>query len=80
MRRFGDAEYLRVSVAARRLIGREDELEAILGLLDAPERVPGVTVLPGEAGVGKTTLWLAGLEAASERGYRVLSSRPSEAG
>ena len=79
MRRFGDAEYLRVSVAARRLIGREDELEAILGLLDAPERVPGVTVLPGEAGVGKTTLWLAGLEAASERGYRVLSSRPSEA-
>ena len=79
MRRSGDAEYLRVSVAARRLIGREEELEAILGLLAAPERLAGVTVLPGEAGAGKTTLWLAGLDAASERGYRVLSSRPSEA-
>ena len=43
------------------------------GLLDAAERLPEVAVLPGEAGIGKTTLWLAGIDAASERGYRVLS-------
>ena len=33
----------------------------------------------GEAGIGKTSLWLAGVEAAAARGYRILSSRPSEA-
>jgi hypothetical protein len=33
----------------------------------------------GDAGVGKTTLWLAGLEQARERGYRVLCARASEA-
>jgi DNA-binding CsgD family transcriptional regulator len=36
-------------------------------------------VLEGEAGIGKSTLWLAGVEAARERGLRVLSSRPAEA-
>ena len=32
----------------------------------------------GEAGIGKSTLWREVLEAASERGLRVLSSRPAE--
>jgi DNA-binding CsgD family transcriptional regulator len=36
-------------------------------------------VLEGEAGIGKSTLWLAGVEAARERGLRVLSSEPAEA-
>jgi DNA-binding CsgD family transcriptional regulator len=35
-------------------------------------------VVSGEAGIGKTALWLAGLDAAAARGYRILSSRPSE--
>jgi DNA-binding CsgD family transcriptional regulator len=35
-------------------------------------------VLTGEAGIGKTVLWLAACDAAERRGYRVLSSRPSE--
>jgi hypothetical protein len=30
-------------------------------------------------GIGKTTIWLAGVEAARERGLRVLVSRPAEA-
>ena len=51
----------------------------ILRLLSAPDRLPGVAVLPGEAGIGKTTLWLAGVDAAADRGYRILLSRPSEA-
>jgi DNA-binding CsgD family transcriptional regulator len=48
-------------------------------LLSAADRLPGVAVLSGEAGMGKTTLWLAGVDAAAERGYRILSCRPSEA-
>jgi DNA-binding CsgD family transcriptional regulator len=54
-------------------------LAAIDRLLDAPEQLPGVAVLPGEAGIGKTALWLAGINAAATRGYRIMSSRPSQA-
>ena len=64
--------------AARRLVGRDDELGAILGVLDT-EPLPRALVLPGEPGIGKTTLWLAGIDAAAARGYRILSSRPSGA-
>ncbi len=66
-------------VTAQHLVGREEELGAIVRLLDAPEQLPVAVVLPGEAGIGKTTLWLAGIDAAAARGYRILSSRPSEA-
>jgi DNA-binding CsgD family transcriptional regulator len=68
-----------VRPSTRQLVGREEELGELLGLLEAPERLPGVAVLPGEAGIGKTTLWLAGAEAAARLGYRVLSTRPAEA-
>jgi AAA ATPase domain len=68
-----------MSVTARHLVGREDELGALVRLLNALERLPGVAVLRGEAGMGKTTLLTAGIGAAAERGYRILSSRPSEA-
>ena len=68
-----------MSVTARPLVGREEELGTILAFLDAREQLPGAVVLPGEAGIGKTTLWLAGIEAAATHGYRILSSRPSEA-
>ena len=64
--------------AARQLVGRDDELTAIIGVLDSVQ-LPGAVVLPGEAGIGKTTLWLAGIDAAAARGYRILSSRPSGA-
>jgi hypothetical protein len=36
-------------------------------------------VLPGDAGIGKTTLWLAGVHAAADHEYRILSARPSQA-
>ena len=64
---------------ARHLVGREEELGTVLRLLDALEGLPAAVVLHGEAGIGKTTVWLAGVDAAAERGYRVLASRPSEA-
>jgi hypothetical protein len=36
-------------------------------------------VIEGQAGIGKSTIWLAGVKAAHERQLRVLSSRPAEA-
>jgi DNA-binding CsgD family transcriptional regulator len=68
-----------VSVTAPQLVGREEELGAIVRFLDDREDIPGALVLSGEAGIGKTTVWLAGIDAAAARGYRILSSRPSEA-
>jgi DNA-binding CsgD family transcriptional regulator len=68
-----------VPTAARQIVSREEELGAIVRLLDAPELLPRAAVLRGEAGIGKTTVWLAGIHAAAARSYRILSARPSEA-
>lgn len=40
---------------------------------------PAALVLEGEPGIGKTTLWLAGVERAREHGFHVLASRPAAA-
>ena len=61
------------------LVGREEELAPLLDLLEAPDELPAAAVVVGEAGIGKTALWLAAADAAEERGYLVLSCRPTEA-
>src|SRR4051812_5411054 len=66
-------------VTVEHLVGRDEELEAIVWLLDPREPLPRAAVLTGEAGVGKTTLWQFGLDAAAGLEYRVLAARPSEA-
>ncbi len=58
-------------------VGRDRELEAIAAFLDSPEAAGRVLLLEGEAGIGKTTLWRAAVEAARARGYRVLSCAPA---
>jgi len=55
------------------VVGREEEVATLVDFLDGRARLPGVLLLEGEAGVGKTTLWRHGVELAAERGYRVLS-------
>jgi DNA-binding CsgD family transcriptional regulator len=61
-------------------VGRQAELASIHALIErAEDRRPLAAVLEGEAGIGKSTLWQAGVETARTRGYRVLSSRPAEA-
>src|SRR5688500_16535598 len=60
-------------------VGRNDELQRIGAFLDVPEEGPSALVLEGDAGIGKSTLWSAGLDAARERGLLVLSARPAEA-
>jgi hypothetical protein len=68
-----------MAVSVRHLVGREDELAALLDFLAAPDESFAAAVVVGEAGIVKTTLSLAAAEAAEERGYLVLSCRPSEA-
>ena len=58
-------------------VGREPELAAISAFTrDAGARA---FVLVGEPGIGKTTLWEAGVAAARRSGTRVLVARPSDA-
>jgi DNA-binding NarL/FixJ family response regulator len=60
------------------VVGREDELRIIEAFLDRAVDGPSVLVLEGEAGIGKSTLWSAGVGMARERAGRVLVSRPAE--
>jgi hypothetical protein len=60
------------------IIGREAELRAVERFLDGLAAEPRALVLDGEAGIGKTTLWLAAVAAAGARSFRVLQARPSE--
>lgn len=62
-----------------RVVGRERELDQIAGLLDLDGGGPLVLLLEGEAGIGKTTVWIEGTTAAVDRGYRVLRAQPVEA-
>ena len=59
-------------------IGRESELAALHEFLEAGGAA-GALVLTGGPGIGKTTLWEAGIGVARERGLRVLAARASGA-
>jgi DNA-binding CsgD family transcriptional regulator len=61
------------------IVGRDDELASIHAFVDERRVGPAVLELDGDAGIGKSTLWLAGVERARAGGFRVLSSRPAEA-
>jgi DNA-binding CsgD family transcriptional regulator len=64
---------------AFRIVGRDEELDSISGFLDGFEEEKLALVLEGEPGIGKSTVWAAGVEEARDRGGRVLVSRPAEA-
>ena len=59
------------------VVGRRRELAAIEAFLARPS--DGVTALAvtGPAGIGKTTLWQAGVDLAADQGRRVLAARPA---
>ena len=61
------------------IVGREEELGSLYSFIGEAGGGLAALVLEGEAGIGKSTLWLAGVEHARTRGLRVLSSRPAEA-
>ena len=64
--------------APRELVGRDEELAILADFVAGVERLPRALVLEGEAGIGKTALWAAGVEAAEAAGYIVLAARPAE--
>ncbi|SEA76006.1 ATP-, maltotriose-and DNA-dependent transcriptional regulator MalT [Mycobacterium sp. 283mftsu] len=51
----------------------------MIGEFLAPSRWPAALVLEGEAGIGKTTLWLSAIDQARTLGMRVLSARTAAA-
>jgi DNA-binding CsgD family transcriptional regulator len=61
------------------IVGREEELASVVAFVEEAKRAPAAFVLEGDAGIGKSTLWLAGVEHARRAGVRVLRSRPAEA-
>jgi len=65
------------AVDADGLVGRGSERTAIEDAFErASDRLAAVA-LTGEAGIGKSTVWTAAVEAAAARGWLVLSSRPA---
>jgi DNA-binding CsgD family transcriptional regulator len=66
-------------VTTDEIVGRDEEIASLHTFLDRSAAQPALLMLEGGAGIGKSTLWRAGVEAARERGFRVLVSRPAEA-
>ena len=62
---------------AAELIGRDGELSSLTAFLEAIESGSSAFVVEGEAGIGKTTVWQAGVRAAELARCRVLSCRPT---
>jgi DNA-binding CsgD family transcriptional regulator len=61
------------------LLGRQSELTEIERFLGSvSDASPGVLLLSGPAGIGKTTLWQTGIERARALGMTVVSARPTE--
>lgn len=55
------------------------ESKAVDDFLEVARNEPTALILDGEAGIGKTTVWLAGCEKAERAGFLVLSTRASAA-
>ena len=64
---------------SEKIVGRDRELEALTRFLAGAPSAPTAVVLQGEAGIGKTTLLNAGIDAAASRGFRVLAAGPAAA-
>jgi DNA-binding CsgD family transcriptional regulator len=61
------------------IVGRDEEVASVRAFVEGAAERPAALVLEGEAGVGKSTLWRAGVEHACAEGLQVLVSRPAEA-
>ena len=61
------------------VVRRSIEMRSIAEFFTAVGEQPSGLLLEGEAGIGKTTLWLAALQQARAHGFHVLSARAWEA-
>jgi DNA-binding CsgD family transcriptional regulator len=60
------------------LFGRDEELAEVAGFIESVPEGPCGLLFAGEAGIGKTALWLEAVETARGEGIGVLSTRPVE--
>jgi len=60
------------------IVGREAEVEAIERFLGLVAESAAALVIEGEAGIGKTTVWLEAVRMSQSLGFRVLQARPAE--
>jgi DNA-binding CsgD family transcriptional regulator len=58
----------------RTVIGRDVELAALREFLSSDSELPAALILDGEAGIGKTTLWHAGVEIA-QASHQILAAQ-----
>ncbi|HEX6238885.1 MAG TPA: AAA family ATPase [Acidimicrobiales bacterium] len=68
----------RSDLVEARLPGRDHELDRIEQAVAAIHAQAPFLVIRGDAGIGKTALWRAGLKAHRAAGHRVLAARPTE--
>ena len=61
------------------IVGREKELASLRAFIDDAKGGASALVLEGEAGIGKSTLWDAGVDDARAKGLTLLSTRSVEA-
>ncbi|MFL0293006.1 LuxR C-terminal-related transcriptional regulator [Mycobacterium sp. SMC-18] len=61
------------------MLGNRLDEPRVIGEFLAPSRWPAALLLEGEAGIGKTTLWLSVIDQARTSGVRVLSARTAAA-
>ncbi|OBG24631.1 LuxR family transcriptional regulator [Mycobacterium sp. 852002-51057_SCH5723018] len=64
---------------AEQFVGRRAEEQAVTDFLNAVPQQSLALVIEGEAGIGKTTLWLDAVGRAGARGFATLSSRAAAA-
>jgi hypothetical protein len=57
------------------IVGREGELARVESFVGSVSEGPSALLLEGAAGIGKTTLWQAGVSVARARGHWVLACR-----
>jgi hypothetical protein len=61
------------------VVSRDAEAWAVADFLVPTSTEPSALVVEGEAGIGETTLWLAAVALARERGFQVLAAHPAAA-
>lgn len=64
---------------AEQVVARQAEAQAVADFLDLVPHQACALVIEGDPGIGKTTLWLAALDRARARGFRILSCRAAAA-
>jgi Cdc6-like AAA superfamily ATPase len=63
---------------AASVVGRDVELASITDFVTGIRDEAATLVLEGDAGMGKTTLWHFGVQAAESAGLCVLEAQPAE--